>query len=208
MKSWFCFQSWQIGVGFVSGFTEEIMWRLSLGSYFNVSSLLFVCFQVEKSAFYEFSCYFKYLSLPTAMCTVLQLTERLLLDHAQRLPESKVQYVEYTCCYRSVSDPWKYADSGAGGLGTVHKMLNSSCFCVQLVCRTASLAKPVYFSVFRQYHRALVAVLLSRTWHVRRQAHQTVKKLLSSLGGYKLAYGLLEELKVVLSSHKVSSQEA
>lgn len=31
---------------------------------------------------------------------------------------------------------------------------------------------------------------------------------MSSLGGYKLAYGLLEELKVVLSSHKVSSQEA
>ncbi|KAK2523012.1 Gcn1 [Columba guinea] len=84
-----------------------------------------------------------------AMCTVLQLTERLLLDHAQRLPESKVQ----------------------------------------------------------QFHRALVAVLLSRTWHVRRQAHQTVKKLLSSLGGYKLAYGLLEELKVVLSSHKVLPQE-
>lgn len=83
------------------------------------------------------------------MCTVLQLTERLLLDHAQRLPESKIQ----------------------------------------------------------QYHRALVAVLLSRTWHVRRQAHQTVRKLLSSLGGYKLAYGLLEELKVVLSSHKVMPQE-
>ncbi|NXD39989.1 GCN1 kinase, partial [Copsychus sechellarum] len=84
-----------------------------------------------------------------AMCTVLQLTERLLLDHAQRLPESKVQ----------------------------------------------------------QYHRALVAVLLSRTWHVRRQAHQTVRKLLSSLGGYKLAYGLLEELKVVLSSHKILPHE-
>uniref|UniRef100_A0A8C4JSD7 GCN1 activator of EIF2AK4 n=1 Tax=Dromaius novaehollandiae TaxID=8790 RepID=A0A8C4JSD7_DRONO len=57
------------------------------------------------------------------------------------------------------------------------------------------------------YHRALVAVLMSRTWHVRRQAHQTVKKLLSSLGGYKLAYGLLEELKVVLSSHKVLPHE-
>uniref|UniRef100_A0A8C9FZC0 GCN1 activator of EIF2AK4 n=1 Tax=Pavo cristatus TaxID=9049 RepID=A0A8C9FZC0_PAVCR len=84
-----------------------------------------------------------------AMCTVLQLTERLLLDHAQRLPESKIQ----------------------------------------------------------QYHRALIAVLLSRTWQVRRQAHQTVRKLLSSLGGYKLAYGLLEELKVVLSSHKVMPQE-
>lgn len=70
------------------------------------------------------------------------------------------------------------------------------------------VARPVCCSVFRQYHRALVAVLLSRTWHVRRQAHQTVRKLLSSLGGYKLAYGLLEELKVVLSSHKVSSQES
>ena len=59
------------------------------------------------------------------------------------------------------------------------------------------------FVVPRQYHRALVAVLLSRTWHLRRQAQQTVRKLLSSLGGFKLAYGLLEELKTVLSSHKV-----
>uniref|UniRef100_A0A8C2VN10 GCN1 activator of EIF2AK4 n=1 Tax=Chinchilla lanigera TaxID=34839 RepID=A0A8C2VN10_CHILA len=58
-------------------------------------------------------------------------------------------------------------------------------------------------SKVQQYHRALVAVLLSRTWHVRRQAQQTVRKLLSSLGGFKLACGLLEELKTVLSSHKV-----
>uniref|UniRef100_A0A2I2Y8C3 Stalled ribosome sensor GCN1 n=1 Tax=Gorilla gorilla gorilla TaxID=9595 RepID=A0A2I2Y8C3_GORGO len=60
----------------------------------------------------------------------------------------------------------------------------------------------------QQYHRALVAVLLSRTWHVRRQAQQTVRKLLSSLGGFKLAHGLLEELKTVLSSHKVLPLEA
>eukprot|EP00069_Balaena_mysticetus_P007902 bmy_05738T0 len=60
----------------------------------------------------------------------------------------------------------------------------------------------------RQYHRALVAVLLSRTWHVRRQAQQTVRKLLSALGGFKLACGLLEELKTVLSSHKVLPLEA
>ncbi|XP_065273696.1 stalled ribosome sensor GCN1 [Emys orbicularis] len=85
-----------------------------------------------------------------AMCTVLQLTERLLLDHAHRLPENKVQ----------------------------------------------------------QYHRALVAVLLSRNWHVRRHAQKTVRKLLSSLGGYKLAYGILEELKTVLKSHKVLPIEA
>lgn len=38
---------------------------------------------------------------------------------------------------------------------------------------------------------------------MRRQAQQTARKLLSSLGGFKLAYGLLEELKTVLSSHKV-----
>ncbi|KAK2498494.1 hypothetical protein MC885_005115 [Smutsia gigantea] len=60
----------------------------------------------------------------------------------------------------------------------------------------------------QQYHRALVAVLLSRTWRVRRQAQQTVRKLLSSLGGFKLAYGLLEELRAVLSSHKVLPLEA
>uniref|UniRef100_U3ER79 Stalled ribosome sensor GCN1 n=1 Tax=Callithrix jacchus TaxID=9483 RepID=U3ER79_CALJA len=60
----------------------------------------------------------------------------------------------------------------------------------------------------QQYHRALVAVLLSRTWHVRRQAQQTARKLLSSLGGFKLAHGLLEELKTVLNSHKVLPLEA
>uniref|UniRef100_A0A8C7AYA9 GCN1 activator of EIF2AK4 n=1 Tax=Neovison vison TaxID=452646 RepID=A0A8C7AYA9_NEOVI len=60
----------------------------------------------------------------------------------------------------------------------------------------------------QQYHRALVAVLLSRTWRVRRQAQHTVRKLLSSLGGFKLAFGLLEELKAVLSSHKVLPLEA
>uniref|UniRef100_A0A452HQ02 TOG domain-containing protein n=1 Tax=Gopherus agassizii TaxID=38772 RepID=A0A452HQ02_9SAUR len=87
-----------------------------------------------------------------AMCTVLQLTERLLLDHAHR----------------------------EAGL----------------------------FDIYIQYHRALVAVLLSRNWHVRKHAQKTVKKLLSSLGGYKLAYGILEELKTVLKSHKVLPIEA
>uniref|UniRef100_A0A8D0LAP4 GCN1 activator of EIF2AK4 n=1 Tax=Sphenodon punctatus TaxID=8508 RepID=A0A8D0LAP4_SPHPU len=85
-----------------------------------------------------------------ALCTILQLTEQLLLDQAHRLPENKVQ----------------------------------------------------------QYYRALVAVLLNRTWPVRRQAQQTVKKLLSSLEGYKLACGLLGELRAVLNSHKVLRIEA
>ncbi|KAL8180480.1 UNVERIFIED_CONTAM: translational activator of GCN4, partial [Gekko kuhli] len=85
-----------------------------------------------------------------AMCTVLQLTERLLLDHEHRLPGAKVQ----------------------------------------------------------QYHKALAAVLLSRPWCVRRLAQQTARKLLALPGGFKLAYGLLEELKAVLSSHKVLPAEA
>lgn len=96
--------------------------------------------------------------------------------------------------------------TGRVGSGLSTECWNSWCLCVHLVAELPPWLTPCV-SVCRQYHRALVAVLLSRTWHVRRQAHQTVKKLLSSLGGYKLAYGLLEELKVVLSSHKVSSQQ-
>ncbi|XP_026540403.1 eIF-2-alpha kinase activator GCN1 [Notechis scutatus] len=84
------------------------------------------------------------------MCTVLQLTERLLLDHECRLPGAKIQ----------------------------------------------------------QYYKALTAVLLSRSWSVRRLAQQTVRKLLSLPRGFKLARGLLEELKAVLVSHKVLSPEA
>uniref|UniRef100_A0A8C6YI46 GCN1 activator of EIF2AK4 n=1 Tax=Naja naja TaxID=35670 RepID=A0A8C6YI46_NAJNA len=84
------------------------------------------------------------------MCTVLQLTERLLLDHECRLPGAKIQ----------------------------------------------------------QYYKALTAVLLSRSWSVRRLAQQTVRKLLSLPRGFKLACGLLEELKAVLVSHKVLPPEA
>ena len=52
------------------------------------------------------------------------------------------------------------------------------------------------------YHRATVAVLLSRSWCVRKRAQQIVKKLLS-LSGSGLAYGLLGELRVVINKHKV-----
>ncbi|XP_072911784.1 stalled ribosome sensor GCN1 [Hemitrygon akajei] len=89
----------------------------------------------------------KFLSLASedALCTVLQLSVRLLLD----LPEIKGQ----------------------------------------------------------MYHKALVAVLLSKVWRVRKQAQQTIRKLLSSLGGVKLAYGLLEELQIILNTHKVIPPE-
>ncbi|ETE58940.1 Translational activator GCN1, partial [Ophiophagus hannah] len=72
------------------------------------------------------------------MCTVLQLTERLLLDHECRLPGAKIH----------------------------------------------------------------------RSWSVRRLAQQTVRKLLSLPRGFKLACGLLDELKAVLVSHKVLPPEA
>uniref|UniRef100_A0A4W5R6Q8 GCN1 activator of EIF2AK4 n=1 Tax=Hucho hucho TaxID=62062 RepID=A0A4W5R6Q8_9TELE len=83
-----------------------------------------------------------------ALCTVIQLCERLFLDHSHRLTNGKSQ----------------------------------------------------------MYHRATVVVLLSRSWRVRKQAQQIVKKLLS-LGGSGLAYGLLGELRVVINKHKVLPQE-
>lgn len=55
----------------------------------------------------------------------------------------------------------------------------------------------------RMYHRAVVVVLLSRSWRVRKQAQLTVKKLLSSLGGSSLAHCLLGELSSVINAHKV-----
>uniref|UniRef100_A0A8C8HRQ3 TOG domain-containing protein n=1 Tax=Oncorhynchus tshawytscha TaxID=74940 RepID=A0A8C8HRQ3_ONCTS len=83
-----------------------------------------------------------------ALCTVIQLCERLFLDHCHRLTNGKSQ----------------------------------------------------------MYHRATVAVLLSRSWCVRKRAQQIVKKLLT-LGGSGLAYGLLGELRVVINKHKVLPQE-
>lgn len=60
-------------------------------------------------------------------------------------------------------------------------------------------------SACRMYHHATVAVLLSRSWRVRKRAQQTIKKLLSSLGGSGLAHGLLKELCVVINKHKVQN---
>ncbi|XP_034077743.1 eIF-2-alpha kinase activator GCN1 [Gymnodraco acuticeps] len=57
------------------------------------------------------------------------------------------------------------------------------------------------------YHRATVAVILSRSYRVRKRAQQTVRKLLSSHGGSSLAHGLLGELRVVINKHKVLPQD-
>uniref|UniRef100_A0A8D0A2S3 GCN1 activator of EIF2AK4 n=1 Tax=Sander lucioperca TaxID=283035 RepID=A0A8D0A2S3_SANLU len=59
----------------------------------------------------------------------------------------------------------------------------------------------------QMYHHATVAVLLSRSWRVRKRAQQTIRKLLSSLGGSSLARGLLGELRVVINKHKVLPQD-
>ena len=53
------------------------------------------------------------------------------------------------------------------------------------------------------FHHALVVVLLSRSWRVRKQAQLSVKKLLSTLGGSSLAHSLLGELRSVINAHKV-----
>ncbi|XP_024130877.1 eIF-2-alpha kinase activator GCN1 [Oryzias melastigma] len=84
------------------------------------------------------------------LLTVLQLCERLFLDHAHRLNTSNSQ----------------------------------------------------------MFHHAVVVILLSRSWRVRRRSQQTVKKLLSSLGGSSLAHGLLGELRVLINKHKVLPQDA
>uniref|UniRef100_A0A3Q1C232 TOG domain-containing protein n=1 Tax=Amphiprion ocellaris TaxID=80972 RepID=A0A3Q1C232_AMPOC len=88
-------------------------------------------------------------NIQDSLLTVLQLCERLFLDHAHRLTTSKSQI----------------------------------------------------------YHHATVAVLLSRSWRVRKRAQQMIRKLLSSLGGSSLAHGLLGELRVVINKHKVLPQD-
>ncbi|KAL2092754.1 hypothetical protein ACEWY4_012552 [Coilia grayii] len=84
-----------------------------------------------------------------ALCTVLQLCERLFLDQPHRLNNSKSQ----------------------------------------------------------MFHGAVVAALLSRSWRVRKRAQQSVKKLLSSLGGAALAHGIMGELCAVITKHKVLPPE-
>ncbi|XP_068094819.1 stalled ribosome sensor GCN1 [Hyperolius riggenbachi] len=80
-----------------------------------------------------------------SLCTLLQLCERLFLDHIHRLPDNRAQ----------------------------------------------------------PYYHALIIILLSRSWKVRKQCQQTIKKLLTSLGGNKLLHGLLPEFKTVLNSNKL-----
>uniref|UniRef100_A0A3Q3F6D5 GCN1 activator of EIF2AK4 n=1 Tax=Kryptolebias marmoratus TaxID=37003 RepID=A0A3Q3F6D5_KRYMA len=81
---------------------------------------------------------------------------------------------------------------------------------VLLLCERLFLdhAHRLNTSKSQMYHYATVAVVLSRSWRVRKRAQQTVRKLLSSLGGSSLAHGLLGELRVVINKHKVLPQDA
>lgn len=82
------------------------------------------------------------------MCTVLQLTERLLLDHAQRLPESKVQYVEFSCCHQSVFDPWTLTWAVERvGLGLCTKRWTLCAFVSSLFAELPPLLNP-FISLF------------------------------------------------------------
>ncbi|XP_026072938.1 eIF-2-alpha kinase activator GCN1-like [Carassius auratus] len=76
---------------------------------------------------------------------------------------------------------------------------------VLLLCERLFLDQPqrLNSSKSQMYHQATVMALLSRLWRVRKRAQQTVKKLLSSLGGSSLAHGLLGELRVVINKHKI-----
>ncbi|KAE8291635.1 eIF-2-alpha kinase activator GCN1 [Larimichthys crocea] len=80
---------------------------------------------------------------------------------------------------------------------------------VLLLCERLFLdhAHRLNSSKSQMYHHATVAVLLSRSWRVRKRAQQTIRKLLSSLGGSGLAHGLLGELRVVINAHKVLPQD-
>uniref|UniRef100_A0A672L752 GCN1 activator of EIF2AK4 n=1 Tax=Sinocyclocheilus grahami TaxID=75366 RepID=A0A672L752_SINGR len=74
---------------------------------------------------------------------------------------------------------------------------------ILLLCERLFLDQPQRLNNSKMYHQATVMALLSRLWHVRKRAQQTVKKLLSSLGGSSLAHGLLGELRVVINKHKI-----
>ncbi|KAK9522292.1 hypothetical protein VZT92_018767 [Zoarces viviparus] len=80
---------------------------------------------------------------------------------------------------------------------------------VLLLCERLFLdhAHRLNTSKSQMYHHATVAVVLSRSWRVRKRAQQTIRKLLSSLGGCSLAHGLLGELRVVINKHKVLPQD-
>ncbi|XP_061622693.1 stalled ribosome sensor GCN1 isoform X2 [Phyllopteryx taeniolatus] len=80
---------------------------------------------------------------------------------------------------------------------------------VLLLCERLFLdhAHRLNTSKSQMYHSAIVAVLLSQSWRVRKRAKQTVRKLLSSLAGSNLARGLLGELGAVINKHKVMPQD-
>uniref|UniRef100_A0A8C1NXN2 GCN1 activator of EIF2AK4 n=1 Tax=Cyprinus carpio TaxID=7962 RepID=A0A8C1NXN2_CYPCA len=71
----------------------------------------------------------------------------------------------------------------------------------EALCTVLLLCERLFLD--QMYHQATVMALLSRLWRVRKRAQQTVKKLLSSLGGSSLAHGLLGELRVVINKHKI-----
>ncbi|KAJ3604484.1 hypothetical protein NHX12_029224 [Muraenolepis orangiensis] len=89
-------------------------------------------------------------------------------------------------------------------LGTQSAMYTLLLLCERLFLDHSHRLTP---SKSQMYHRTAVTVLLARSWQVRRRAQQTVKKLLSALGGSSLAHGLLVELCVVADKHTVLPQD-
>ncbi|KAM9391827.1 stalled ribosome sensor GCN1 [Pholidichthys leucotaenia] len=94
-------------------------------------------------------------------------------------------------------------------LFTAEKFLSQSSeetmITVLLLCERLFLdhAHRLNSSKSQMYHQAAVAALLSQSYRVRKKAQQTIRKLLSSLGGSSLAHGLLGELRIVISKHQI-----
>ncbi|GAA6105875.1 eIF-2-alpha kinase activator GCN1 isoform X1 [Tachysurus ichikawai] len=139
------------------------------------------------------------LALSEAVAASLLLCHLSMLDS---IPESKL-----TSFWNLILDEKK-------ALFTTEKFLGQTseeALCTVLkLCERLFLDHPQRLNNIKaqMYHRAIVAVLLCRVYRVRKHAHQCVKKLFSSLGGCSLAHGLLRELGVVISKHKVLPPEA
>ncbi|KAK2840962.1 hypothetical protein Q7C36_012541 [Tachysurus vachellii] len=139
------------------------------------------------------------LALSEAVAASLLLCHLSMLDS---IPESKL-----TSFWNLILDEKK-------ALFTTEKFLGQTseeALCTVLkLCERLFLDHPQRLNNIKaqMYHRAIVAVLLCRVYRVRKHAHRCVKKLFSSLGGCSLAHGLLRELCVVISKHKVLPPEA
>ncbi|XP_073766133.1 stalled ribosome sensor GCN1 [Danio rerio] len=149
---------------------------------------------------------------------LIQTVEKAAAQNTQHTLLSEAVAASVLLCRLSVLDSvseakltsfWNLILDEKKPLFTTEKFLSQAseeALCtVLLLCERLFLDQPQRLnnSKSQMYHQATVMPLLSRLWPVRKRAQQTVKKLLSSLGGSSLAHGLLAELRVVINKHKI-----